>query len=450
MKTLIIGNGEIGKSLLGVLDSHYSCDIIDKVIEDEPNSRYEIMHICFPYSKEFDVSVKGYQNKYQPKYIVIHSTVPVGVSKSLGAIHSPCIGIHPHLNESLTTFTKFLGGKDASNVAQYFRRAGIKVYLTDDSNATELMKVMSTTYYGMCIEYTKEVKRQCDKFGIPFELWSIWTNNYNNGYVSLGYPEYVRPNLVPIMTKIGGHCTQSNCILLHEGCGDTSNIKKITELIMMGGSMSNEENKLNDRVWLYCEYWGKGKSMKKIGDELGCSGVTVGKYMKKHNIKTRNRKFNNNEIKKILKLHTEGKTFKEISNIMENDYDKIRNHIYKNTNIKSNYSPGEETKKENIRKKISSKLQGITEDEWNGFKETENSLIRKSEKYKKWRMLVFERDGYVCQSTNCKFCGNRYGGIKLNAHHIKSFSKYLELRFDINNGITYCENYHLKSGIHEK
>lgn len=215
MKTLIVGNGEIGKSLLGVFDKHYECDIIDKINEENPCLDYEIMHICFPYSDKFIDAVAEYQGRYQPKYTVIHSTVPIGTSAAVNSIHSPCVGIHPHLMESLKVFTKFLGGKDAGAVAQYFRRAGVKVYLTDNSDSTELMKIMSTTYYGMCIEYTKEVKRQCDYFGIPFELWSIWTTNYNEGYEMLGYPEYTRPNLIPIMTSIGGHCIRPNLELLN-------------------------------------------------------------------------------------------------------------------------------------------------------------------------------------------------------------------------------------------
>ena len=212
MDTLIVGNGEIGKSLLSIFNNHYPCDILD--MGEEYDEEYEIMHVCFPYSSIFVDAVKEYQKKYKPKYTVIHSTIPTGTSLDCNAIHSPCIGIHPHLGESLTAFTKFLGGKDASKVAQYFRRAGIKVYITDHSCSTELMKIMSTTYYGMCIEYTKEVKRQCDKRGIPFELWTLWTNNYNDGYKALGYPEYVRPNLVPMMTSIGGHCIGPNLKLI--------------------------------------------------------------------------------------------------------------------------------------------------------------------------------------------------------------------------------------------
>ena len=61
--------------------------------------------------------------------------------------------------------------------------------------------------------------------------------------------------------------------------------------------------------------------------------------------------------------------------------------------------------------------------------------IRSSIEYRQWRNRVFERDGYKCRA-----CG-QIGG-KLNAHHIKYFAKHPELRLDINNGITLCEECH--------
>ena len=65
----------------------------------------------------------------------------------------------------------------------------------------------------------------------------------------------------------------------------------------------------------------------------------------------------------------------------------------------------------------------------------------KDRKYKKWRIAVFIRDSFTCQ--NCK----RVGGY-LEAHHIKSWSKYPKLRFVINNGITLCKECHklIKNG----
>lgn len=66
---------------------------------------------------------------------------------------------------------------------------------------------------------------------------------------------------------------------------------------------------------------------------------------------------------------------------------------------------------------------------------------RKTDEYKAWRASVFERDRFKCQ-----ICG-RVGGV-LNAHHIKEFSKYPELRYEVNNGITLCEDCH--KNLHRK
>jgi len=57
--------------------------------------------------------------------------------------------------------------------------------------------------------------------------------------------------------------------------------------------------------------------------------------------------------------------------------------------------------------------------------------IRRSTEYKEWRNAVFRRDDYTCQR-----CGSR--GVKVNAHHIKPFAYYHDLRTDVDNGITLC------------
>ena len=60
---------------------------------------------------------------------------------------------------------------------------------------------------------------------------------------------------------------------------------------------------------------------------------------------------------------------------------------------------------------------------------------RRNGQYKTWRTEVFQRDDYTC-----KGCGQK-GGY-LTAHHIKSFARYPDLRYDIDNGITLCEPCH--------
>jgi len=77
-----------------------------------------------------------------------------------------------------------------------------------------LMKLLCTTKYGVDIEYVKDVKRQCDKIGVPLDSWIIWVDNYNKGYIKLGQEQFVRPNLIPIMKEIGGHCVLPNAEMI--------------------------------------------------------------------------------------------------------------------------------------------------------------------------------------------------------------------------------------------
>lgn len=74
---------------------------------------------------------------------------------------------------------------------------------------------------------------------------------------------------------------------------------------------------------------------------------------------------------------------------------------------------------------------------WKGGITPLNRQIRESLKYKLWRESVFQRDEFTC-----KICKQK--GRKLTAHHIKLFSKFPELRFDINNGLTLCWECHKK------
>jgi len=60
--------------------------------------------------------------------------------------------------------------------------------------------------------------------------------------------------------------------------------------------------------------------------------------------------------------------------------------------------------------------------------------------YKEWRKKIFNRDNYTCQ--DCGIHASEVG--YLTAHHVKSWSECPELRFEISNGKTLCENCHSK------
>lgn len=212
MKSLVLGAGEIGKAVYSVLSEVYDTYITDT---KKVKGQYDVLHICFPYSDKFIDNVNEYQKRHKPKYTVIHSTVPVGTSRKCGATHSPVRGMHPYLADSIKTFTKFVGGKDADFICEYFRRANIPTYLCRKSETTELGKILSTTYYAVCIEYAKDTEKQCRKFGVPFsEAYTLFNETYNKGWNKMGHEEYTRPILNPIQQVQGGHCTLQNTELL--------------------------------------------------------------------------------------------------------------------------------------------------------------------------------------------------------------------------------------------
>src|SRR3990167_877495 len=86
---------------------------------------------------------------------------------------------------------------------------------------------------------------------------------------------------------------------------------------------------------------------------------------------------------------------------------------------------------------------------WKGDISKIDKLCRQLPEYKKWRADIFQRDGWRCRT-----CADF--GIYVTAHHIKGFNKILQDNniksisealkcselWDINNGITLCENCH--------
>ena len=65
----------------------------------------------------------------------------------------------------------------------------------------------------------------------------------------------------------------------------------------------------------------------------------------------------------------------------------------------------------------------------------ERQTVKRRLEYRLWREAVFERDEYTCV-----FCG-QVGG-QISADHIKPYSVFPELRFDVGNGRTLCNPCH--------
>lgn len=79
---------------------------------------------------------------------------------------------------------------------------------------------------------------------------------------------------------------------------------------------------------------------------------------------------------------------------------------------------------------------------WKGGRTKKVIRMRNNSLYEIWRTMVYERDKYICRRCNDP---KKYN---LNAHHIIPVSLRIELMYDLDNGITLCEDCHRE--VHTK
>lgn len=228
-KVGIIGYGEIGQSLEKL---YFGKDIVIQINDtgldkSEIESNVDILNIAIPFTSKdtFVEVVSKYITELKPELTIIHSTVTPGTTldvikntKNNNIIHSPVRGVHPNLYEGLKTFIKFIGSdnKEATILAKnHYDEIDLKYEIFESSKATELAKVLSTTYYGMCIAFHNDINNLCKEHNVKFdEVATKWNKTYNEGYSKLGMSNVIRPVLYPPKDgKIGGHCVVPNAEL---------------------------------------------------------------------------------------------------------------------------------------------------------------------------------------------------------------------------------------------
>lgn len=219
MPDLILGYGEVGKAVQEAVSP--KAHIYDPKIRSGRCSSVDVMHVCFPYSEDFVKLVQGYIVRYEPTHIAIWSTVPIGTTKKLPkAIHTPVEGKHPKLAKSIKLMTRWVGYNDKPTALffeEYFKKANLRTKLVKHTNNTEALKLLSTTEYGLNIEYARYKKWVTDKLGMDFELTKQWNRDYNQLYRELEpIPRFQKFILDPPKGKKGGHCVTPNAQLLYE------------------------------------------------------------------------------------------------------------------------------------------------------------------------------------------------------------------------------------------
>src|SRR5689334_1539635 len=181
MRHVVIGAGQVGRAVAEVLGDATLRDIGDPVVPAD------VLHLCFPYTPEFIPQAWDYIASYKPTLTIVHSTVPVGTSSKLGAVHSPVTGKHPHLAESIRAFVKLFGGPQADQAAAIFSAVGVWTECYPDAETTEAGKLWATLQYGWLIALEKECWRFALNHNVdPDVVYRRFNEVYNEGYEALG------------------------------------------------------------------------------------------------------------------------------------------------------------------------------------------------------------------------------------------------------------------------
>lgn len=231
-----MGTGQIGSAWISLykdLTPEYELSLYDPWANHHDSLKdCDVVHLCFPCtSKEgYVTAVRGQLDSTKNVTVLIHSTIQVGTSEALEkdtcwtVAHLPVRGVHPHLRTGIEEFVNYLGMadplKDSTSIKSHLERLNLKVSpMKDGSKATELAKLMSTTYYGVCLAFHAEMKEMCEHFGVDYQdVVADWNQTYNEGYGNRSHavhrPNVVRPVFPKLTLPIGGHCVTPNAKLL--------------------------------------------------------------------------------------------------------------------------------------------------------------------------------------------------------------------------------------------
>lgn len=215
MRQCVVGFGQVGRGVKGVLGD----DVVTIDKDSNHKGKFDVLHICFPYSAIFREQVLDYVAEYSPRLVIIHSTVAPGTTSALNAttlcefVHSPVRGRHPDMANDMRVYTKYFGGPLASEAASIFGAAGLKTHCFPSSETTELGKLLSNIRWGLNLAFAQEQQRMCKHFNVKYEdVVNEFENSRNEGLGKLNRKKVTMPVLYPGV--IGGHCVMPNVEIL--------------------------------------------------------------------------------------------------------------------------------------------------------------------------------------------------------------------------------------------
>ena len=250
---LVVGLGEVGRPLFELLDESgkfivFGFDTdkskMQSLRQTALPNKVDIIHICLPCSNKskFVDIVTSDIGKFEPKLVIINSTVPlkttIGIYEKCSnclVAHSPVRGVHKnpeYMKGELKRWTKYVGGAnaEAADAARnHFEKLGLKTKVLKSCTETELAKLFETTYRAWMIACFQEMHRISNRVGADFADVVDFIEDTHRIRSD-------RPVMFPDV--IGGHCLIPNVELLLE-----SYDSKLLRLILDSNEKRKEEVK---------------------------------------------------------------------------------------------------------------------------------------------------------------------------------------------------------------
>ena len=210
-QVVVAGLGEVGRPLLEIIREKHNAVGID-IEPAAPLGTCAVLHICYPFGKNFVDTTLDYIRSHGPSLAIINSTVAPGTTREIHrlagipAAYSPIRGKHARMKNDLLHYTKFIGGVDraSARLAQnHFESIGLKTRLVGSSEAAELAKLTETTYFGVLIAWAQEVERYSEQFHVSYD-------DVVSFYEEIAF----LPRVKYFPGIIGGHCVMPNIEIL--------------------------------------------------------------------------------------------------------------------------------------------------------------------------------------------------------------------------------------------
>jgi UDP-glucose 6-dehydrogenase len=240
---LILGLGEIGTSLLRLYTSLttfkevYNIYYIDvkevKGVKDitslndvKEDITIDVLHVSIPFNDLYLDTVVNTIKRWDVQNVLNHSTVDIGTTREVfnqtgvNIVHTPVMGLHPDLTNSIRTFRKIVGAvnEEAERFAvEHLNSLGVTCEIYSSPESAEAGKLWSTTYFANLVRFIQDAQEYCEKNKVPLEeVYKLTNEIYNEGYEKLGFDNVKRPILKYHGRGIGGHCLFENAVIIDQ------------------------------------------------------------------------------------------------------------------------------------------------------------------------------------------------------------------------------------------